>query len=406
MASKEKIRLLILNQMAGPMTRELAEDLSTSVGPVALLTGHPETLGKGNSDGVTLVAATPYRRGNSFERIISWLQYSVHAFWWLWQYPSSTPVLLFSNPPFLCWIGYVVKKLRRQSYIVVVHDIYPDLLIRLRGISAKHLLIRLWMSFNRRSYRHATALATLGHYMAVNLRNQLNLEASNDEAVKLIYPWVDTNKIFPIPKAKNWFAKMHEQEDKLTVMYSGNMGIGHDIETILITAKSLKMILDIHFILIGSGPKWNYATQFVQENELRNVTVLPWQAEDVIPYSLSTADISVVSIEPGVEGLMIPSKAIYSMAAGTALVALVSGTSELSDWIEQYRCGFVIRPGDVDSMSEVLLKCYRDADWLETLQHNSRLAAIQQFSRESNVPKLEALLQFSKTSNHRIVQDL
>ena len=42
--AKAKPALLILNQMAGPMTWELAEDVGEALGCVALLTGHPDTL--------------------------------------------------------------------------------------------------------------------------------------------------------------------------------------------------------------------------------------------------------------------------------------------------------------------------------------------------------------------------
>ena len=83
--------LLILNQMAGPITWELAEDLGKQFGAVALLTGHPDTLAKGSttnsadSAGVLLYAAAPYQRGSFPRRAWSWLRYLVQAFFWLWR---------------------------------------------------------------------------------------------------------------------------------------------------------------------------------------------------------------------------------------------------------------------------------------------------------------------------------
>ena len=75
-------RLLILNQMAGPMTWELAEDAGEALGCVAMLTGHPETLAKGGTDKVQLHPAASYVRGSFPQRALSWLHYALQAFFW------------------------------------------------------------------------------------------------------------------------------------------------------------------------------------------------------------------------------------------------------------------------------------------------------------------------------------
>ena len=157
--NQAKPALLILNQMAGPMTWELAEDVGEALGCVALLTGHPDTLQKSH-DKVLLFPAAPYQRGSFPRRALSWLHYWVQAFFWLWRWPKDIPLLLFSNPPILCWLGWVMKKLRGQRYAVMVHDIYPDILVRMVGYGEGHPLIRLWRWLNRRAYGGAEVVMT------------------------------------------------------------------------------------------------------------------------------------------------------------------------------------------------------------------------------------------------------
>ena len=128
-------KLLILNQMAGPMTWELAEDAGEILGVVAVLTGHPDTLAKGGTDQVHLYPAADYQRGSFFRRGMSWLHYAVQAFFWLWRWPRHIPILMFSNPPILCWLGWLTRVLRGQSFSVMVHDIYPDVLYKLGSLS-------------------------------------------------------------------------------------------------------------------------------------------------------------------------------------------------------------------------------------------------------------------------------
>jgi glycosyltransferase involved in cell wall biosynthesis len=327
--------------MAGPMTWELAEDLAKELGCAALLTGHPDTLAK-TAPGVILQAAPAYERGSFARRAFSWLRYLWSAFFWLWRWPKDTPLLLFSNPPLLCWLGWLMRGLRGQKYAEMVHDIYPDVLVRLQGISEKHPLIRAWRWLNRRAYNRAQVVMTLGEYMAENLARQFDPARTPAGKVEIVYPWVDTERIKPIPKEENWFAQKYGQVGKLTVMYSGNMGLGHDIETMVEAARLLKDEPDIHFMFIGAGPKWSKVFDMLNTDGLRNVTLLPWQSEENLSYSLTTGDISIVSIETGAGGLMIPSKAIYSLASGSYIVTISDKNNDLSLWISRFRFGVVI----------------------------------------------------------------
>ena len=124
------------------MTWELAEDLGQAFGCVALLTGHPDTLQKSHPN-VQLFAAKSYVRGSFGQRAITWLLYCWQAFWWVWRWEKETPLLLFSNPPILVWLGWLLHILRGQQYAVMVHDIYPDVLVRTHVFAEQNPLMSL-----------------------------------------------------------------------------------------------------------------------------------------------------------------------------------------------------------------------------------------------------------------------
>ena len=380
-------KLLILNQMAGPMTWELAEDAGRILGHVAVLTGHPDTLAKGSTGQVRLYPAATYRRGSFFRRALSWLHYSWQAFFWLWRWPADIPVLLFSNPPILVWVGYLLCILRGQRYSVMVHDIYPDILVRLAGYSEGHLLIRLWRWLNRKAYENAESVMTLGELMAENLEKQFDSSRTHAGQVDVVYPWVDTDKIKPIPKEENWFARKYGQVGKLTVMYSGNMGLGHDIETMLEAARLLEGNPDIHFMFIGAGPKWGLVAETIKLENPPNITLLPWQPEEILPYSLACADVALVSLETGMENLAVPSKAIYAIGAGAYLILFASGENDLADWAERYGFGSVLPP-DARQVAETLARLQHSPDAFQEKQQQARQAAERIFSRKLNAPRL------------------
>ncbi len=375
--------LLILNQMAGPMTWELAEDLGRAMGPVALLTGHPDTLKK-SAAGVYLFKASAYQRSGYARRVLTWLLYSLQALVWLWRWPASVPMLLFSNPPILCWLGYLMFKLRGQRYAVMVHDIYPDVLVGLGKLSNDHWLARLWRALNRRAYEHARVVMTLGEYMAANLAKQFDANKTPAGQVQVVYPWVDTDAIKPIPKEQNWFAHKYNQVGKLTVMYSGNMGLGHDIETMLEAARQLQDQPEIHFMFIGAGPKWQFVADMIKAYHLKNVTLLPWQAEEIVPFSMTTADVALVSIERGTEGLMVPSKTFALLATGVALVAICSQDNELVEILTQAKCGWIVQPGRALTLSQIIRRALDTPTELAVMKKNGREIAETVGSRKNS----------------------
>lgn len=390
MKNESRPTLLILNQWAGPITWELTEYLGEKCGPVALFTGHPDTLGKQGTDKVKLFSAPKYRRDSYLRRILSWIWYVIQAFFWVRKFPKTTPLLIYSNPPILPWLGWLLNKFRGQKYGLIIHDLYPNVLVNLRGISDSHLIVRLWRFLNRCAFARASMISTLGEQMAFHISEQMS--RSSELQIHVVPPWVDANFIRPMPKEDNWFAKKYDQLNHLTVMYSGNMGLGHDIETMLEAAKQLREFPQIHFMFIGDGPKWQFVAQWLEDADVSNVTLLPWQPLETLPFSLSAADVALISIEPGIEGLMIPSKAIYALAAGSVPIVLTHDSSELVDWIQQYNCGVVLPPGDVDGLVAIIRRLSQDRNELQNYRQYARAAAEARFDKRMNVQQLTDLI--------------
>ena len=115
--------------------------------------------------------------------------------------------------------------------------------------------------------------------------------------------WVDTDFIRPISKANNPFARAHGQQDKFTVMYSGNLGETHDIAAILTAARELRDRADIHFMIIGSGPQWHSIASSVEVARDPNISVLPLQPSEVYRTHWLRELVFVVSMGRGVEGI-------------------------------------------------------------------------------------------------------
>lgn len=385
-------KLLVLNQMAGPMTWELVVDLLQPLESVAVLTGHPDTLAKEAPPGLDITPATAYQRGSFVVRAWSWARYLIQALFWLFKWPRRTPVLVFSNPPMGLWVAAVMRVIRGTPYAVMVHDIYPDVAVRMGVVGERNWLVRIWQWLNRLAYERAEVVMTLGENMEDILLTQFDPSRTKAGTIQIVYPWADTERFRPFDKATNPFAKEHNQCDKVTVMYSGNMGLGHDIETMLAAAKRLKDETNLHFMFIGAGPKWKLVDQAIKEDRLTNVTLLPWQDESVLPHSLATADIAFVSLEPEMAALAIPSKAFYFLSAGAPLFVLSAPNTELASIIDDFDCGWVRTPGDVDETTATLKAVASDQVGLPALQAASRKAATTIGDRSRNSATIAKLV--------------
>jgi glycosyltransferase involved in cell wall biosynthesis len=383
-------RIIFFNQMAGPLFRELAEDISKRWPVGELFTGYPDTLKAEQKEFMRITPAPAYERGSYMLRIWSWFKYLFCAFFRCLRTNKDT-LLFLVVPPFLEPTAYFFKKLRKQRFVILIYDIYPNSLINFGCLKDAGIIARLWRYMNRITWENAEIVFTIGYKMAENVERMFDSSKTSAGKVITIPNWASTDWIKPLTKEENEFAQKYEQIGKLTVMYSGNLGQTHDIGTILEAAKELKGNDSIRFMIIGGGAKKSLVEQKKTEEDLYNVTVLGFQPEEVLPYSLATADIAVITLDKGSEGLSVPSKTYYAMASGAALIALCEENSEVAQTIKKHDCGFVIRPGDTNAMVKAILELFGNEEKLKRYKANSRSAAENFYSRNNTKQYIDAL---------------
>jgi len=194
------------------------------------------------------------------------------------------------------------------------------------------------------------------------------------------------------PFARNFIGNI----DGFIVLYSGNMGASHDIDSMLGAALILRDNNDINFIFIGEGDKYKDIERFIHHHKLTNVALFTFQPENMIKYTLPLADISLVSLDQGMEDLMIPSKSFYYLAAGSALIAIANDESELSDLIDSSRCGALVPPGNPNILAETIENLTSNSRHLSIMKTNAREIAENRYSREICTSKFSKFLRQSK----------
>ncbi len=387
-------RVLLLGQYFYPeisgtaqVLTELARALRADGMQVSVLTAQPtyqrrrwlptrEVL-----DGIQIVRLPVPYLGRRFliARGVSAALYAALALGWLLVSGGSGVTLIVTNPPFLPWLGWIARKARGQRYVCLVQDLYPDILARLGVLKERGILARMWEWLNVRVYRDAGAIVVLGERMAARLR----LKPGSGQVrtrLEVIHNWADPDLITPDREDGNWFRRAYGLADKFVVLYSGNLGLVHDVETLLEAADLLRHDERFAFVFIGGGGKARIVAEFLRSRGLRNVQLLPYQPRERLPEAVTCGDIAAVTLAKGMEGLCVPGRFYTALAAGRAILAIVSRDCEVAELVHHYHCGIRVDQGDARGVVEALQRWWEDRPLLHQMQRNARRCFEERFT--------------------------
>ncbi|MGL5032288.1 MAG: glycosyltransferase family 4 protein [Microcystaceae cyanobacterium] len=381
------IKLSIINEFfppdyaaTGQLIEELARQLERRGMTIEVFTGQP-----GYAFSISVAASLEtqgnvrIQRSRSTKlwskrirgRMIRGLLFTARAFLHIIKHSFRYDLfLLTSAPPFLAIAGYLAHILSfgKISYICLIYDLYPDIAIRLDVIDAKHWVIKLWRGINREIWKKAKAIIVLSEGMKTEV-GQLAPEILPKVAV--IPSWSDPENIIPLPKIDNWFAQKYQLTDCFTVLYSGNMGRCHDMNTILESMKQLKDEA-VQFVFIGGGPKLEDFQRRVNELGLDKTIFLSYQDKNILPYSLTACDLALVSVAPEVENLVAPSKIYSALAAGKAIAVICPPNSYLNKLVTDSQCGITVKNGDQNSLTDFICKLKNNPELANEIGRASR----------------------------------
>lgn len=264
--------------------------------------------------------------------------------------PRLTAVLTSTSPPFGGAGGGLVTMLRRCRSIWWAMDINPDQMVAAGKLGPKSLPVRVFEWLNRLTLNRAGDVIVLDRFMADRIRGKRDVGTR----MKIIPPWAHEQHLEVISHSENPFRSSHGLDGKCVIMYSGNAGLSTPLDTLLAAAKRLENDLRFHFMFIGGGIIKRQIDDMVQRESPPNVSCLPYQPLERIKYSLSAADIHVVSIGDDSVGIIHPCKIYGAMALGKPILALGPDASHLGDIVRESKGGWIHRHGDVDGVVATL----------------------------------------------------
>ncbi len=377
-------RLIVLNQSVGPAFLDWLASLAAANGPIELWSGNaPDTVGAG----VTVRRFAAYDNSSAGRRLVTWSRFTLQAARRLLRTGDQTPLFVVTNPPLMPLAARWLRRLQGRRYGLLEWDIYPQILAPMGLAGPNHLLYRLWRRSHAGALRNADLVVTLGDHMAAVLQ-----EMAGETPLPLVIApnWVDTDWLKPRPRAENPFVQEQGLLDKLVVLYSGNLGATHAIETILATARLLADKPRVCFLVIGEGSKRGLVEAAINRGETPTLRLLPLQPADRLPQTLSSGHVGIVTLGAGYEGLSMPSKTYALMAAGNAILGISRPPNDLSETIARHDCGANFHPDQPEAIAAWIHSLLADPATLVRLQNQARAAALASYSSVHCTTQLNA----------------
>jgi len=342
---------------------------------------------------VTRIRAPLVRQSSLPRRLFNWVTFTLWMVVVLARHRANRRELVFvSNPPFLPVAMWLLCRFKGWEYTYVVYDLYPDVIAASGHIERDGIIYRVWATLHEYVFADARNVVALGPVM----RDRIVEVAGSDfdaDKVAIVHNWADGEFVQPVDKADNWFSEEHDLVDTFALVYSGNIGANHDLETVVEAARAFRNG-DVRFLVIGEGDRKADIVELAEAYGLRGdtVTFLPYQDLEVLPYSLTCGDVSVVAVSEGMEGLCVSSKLYTSFAAGQPILVISHPGDDEAKLVEAHDAGEQVTQGDVDSMVRVVEEWRSNPDLVERQGRNAREAFEAHFTREQAVDEYYRLL--------------
>ncbi|HTP42159.1 MAG TPA: sugar transferase, partial [Nitrospiria bacterium] len=99
---------------------------------------------------------------------------------------------------------------------------------------------------------------------------------------------------------------------------------------------------------------------------------LPPQPESSLTQSLGAGHVHLVTLQPGLEGVIVPSKLYSALAAGRPVIFIGPPSSDAARIVEKAGCGFVIAPWDVAGLVHAISTFMRSSPLVREMGKNGR----------------------------------
>ncbi len=288
-------------------------------------------------------------------------------------------LMVQTNPPLMVVAAGAMASLFGNRVILIAQDIYPEVMMAHGMIKRGSCTANFLAAIFRWAYRRATCVVSLGSIMTARLKEK-GVAVSR---VREISNWA-TGDLSLVRGPMNRLKSEWGLSGKFVLLYSGNLGVAHDADTMLrAVALARGSLSDLRMVIIGSGSRIAEARALALSLCIEDLVLfMPWMPDDLLPLSFGVADMGVVTLLPGFEGLVVPSKLLGQMARGIPTLYVGPKNSDVAELIARSGGGISIENGEWGVLAMRLVELVAHPAALEQMRESAASYYSRHLSRE------------------------
>jgi colanic acid biosynthesis glycosyl transferase WcaI len=254
--------------------------------------------------------------------------------------PAPDVYVVVSPPLLLGTAAWLLGKIKRRPFVFHVQDLQPDAAAGLGMLKAGRL-IRALYALEAFAYKKAARVSGIMPGMIDAFRRK-GVPASS----LVLFPnGVCLPDLVSAPPPGKFRARHGFAQDDFLILYSGNLGVKQGLDVLV---QSARHIADskVRVVICGEGAQREHLAEMIREHGLRNVTMLPLQADAQYHEMLVDADVCVITQQAGSGGFFFPSKLLTTLAWSKPVLTVADRESELVRALDFGGFGVNVPPGD------------------------------------------------------------
>ena len=296
-------------------------------------------------------------------------------------------ILAVTAPPTVPCAANLFQRLTGTPYVYLVYDLYLDMAITLGIVPRDSRMVKVFKNVQGDWLNRAAKVIVLGRCMRDFVEKHYGVAREKLEVAPIP---ANLRVVNPAPRDTQ-FRRAHNLSGFL-VMYAGNFAKYQDFDTLLDAAKLLSDRPDITFLFVGDGTKHGYIRARIESEGIKNAKMLPFVPEENFSDMMASADVSLVSLEKGVEGLAVPSKFYNILASARPAVVVSHGTSEVARIVDESGCGRHIEPENPAQLAQVLRELADDPAEAASMGRRGRKLCEDNYSVENIARRFHDIL--------------
>ena len=402
------MRLTIINQFYSPdisptahLAASLAEHRAARGDLVSVVTSYGGYVSSSRKpDGNPHPYLSIYRiwtpqlsKRNKLFRLIDYAVFYLFTLKRMLLLPAQDIIISLTTPPFIAWTGLLHKMLNHSTRLILWNmDCYPEVAERTGVIQPGGMTSRIMRMLNRLLLRRLDGLICLDQAMANLLTSGYGLEGKRPK-IAVVPNW---ERRFMFPSARTSTHGTDTKESSLPgyflILYLGNLGYGHDFETVLDVAAQLRHER-VRFLFVGGGARWSALAEGVAKRGLSNIILRDYVPKEATPQVMASAECALITLRKDMLGTMSPSKLHGYLAMGIPVIYVGPVGSNVDVAIRRFGCGISLRNGQIQAMVEFIREMNADRRYHRQLRHYAREAFETAYSDVQTLPLFDAVIQ-------------